>query len=94
LPDEHFLLSGELGVAAQNQGAPVGGGEVHVEHLHGGGDMYRERQRIREQLKCKSEPKQLPFIQPSHLSDDKQDPAQEESGNKTANYAQRLNEGG
>ena len=47
-------------------------------------ELYRERMEIREQLKGKSEPKQLPFIQPSQLSDDKQDLAQSEAVNQTA----------
>jgi len=33
LLDEHLLLSGWLGVAAQNEGSSIGGREVDVEHL-------------------------------------------------------------
>jgi len=36
LLDQKFLVGGEFGVTAEDQGAAVGGGEMHVEHLHGG----------------------------------------------------------
>src|ERR1700688_1113445 len=36
LLDQDFLFCGEFGVAAEDQGAAVGGREMHVEHLHGG----------------------------------------------------------
>src|SRR6202790_4671533 len=36
LVDKHFLFCGEVGVAAEDQCAAVGGREMHVEHLHGG----------------------------------------------------------
>ena len=33
---QELLVGGELGVAAQDQSAAIGGGQVHVEHLDGG----------------------------------------------------------
>jgi hypothetical protein len=58
--------------------------ESRLSKAHRELDLYRERIQMREQLKGKSEPKQLPFIQPSELSDDKRDPAQKEGVNQTA----------
>jgi hypothetical protein len=36
LLDEEFLFGGELGVAAEDKRAAVGGRKVHVKHLHSG----------------------------------------------------------
>ena len=33
---QQLLVGSELGIAAQDQGAAIGGGQVHVEHLDGG----------------------------------------------------------
>ena len=58
--------------------------EARLSKAHQELELYRERMEIREQLKGKSEPKQLPFIQPSQLSDDEQDLAQREAVNQAA----------
>jgi hypothetical protein len=55
--------------------------------------LYRESRRVCEQLKSKSAPKELPFIQPSELSDDKQDLAQDGLVKQSSNDEQESNEG-
>ena len=36
MPDQHLLIGGEFGVAAEDQGAAIGSGKMDVEHLDGG----------------------------------------------------------
>ncbi len=54
LLEQDFLVGVGLGVAAQDQGAAVGGREVHVEHLHGG-ELVEHRAR-REAGRQRPEP--------------------------------------
>ena len=48
-------------------------------------DIYREGKRIRDEFQSKSSPKALPFVPPSELSENKQDPAQDRAVNQPEN---------
>ena len=47
--------------------------------------IYRESKRIRDEFRTKSRPEALPFVPPSELSENKQDPAQDRAVNQPAN---------
>ncbi len=57
LPDQELLVGVEFGMAAEHERAAVGGGEVNVEHLHGG-ELVQDgprREAVRQRLEHRAQ---------------------------------------